>query len=61
MLPGGEQVEQPTATGVDRYGVPEEQYREFADAHEFDIRGWAGYPVLREIRADLRGWADRPP
>lgn len=40
----------PTAIGVDRYGVPERQYREFADAYGFDVRAWAGYPVLREVR-----------
>ena len=40
----------PTAIGVERYGRPEEQYREFADAYGFDVRAWAGYPVLREIR-----------
>jgi Ser/Thr protein kinase RdoA (MazF antagonist) len=40
----------PTAIGVDRYGAPEEQYQEFADAYGFDVRAWAGYPVLREVR-----------
>lgn len=40
----------PTAIAVDRYGLPEEQYREFADAYGFDVRTWAGYPVLREVR-----------
>ena len=40
----------PTAIGVERYGRPEKQYREFADAYGFDVRAWAGYPVLREIR-----------
>jgi aminoglycoside phosphotransferase (APT) family kinase protein len=40
----------PTAIGVERYGRPEAQYREFADAYGFDVRGWEGYPVLREIR-----------
>jgi Ser/Thr protein kinase RdoA (MazF antagonist) len=40
----------PTAIGVERYGRPEEQYREFARTYGFDVRSWAGYPVLREIR-----------
>jgi len=40
----------PTAIGVERYGRPEEQYREFAHTYGFDVRAWAGYPVLREIR-----------
>ena len=40
----------PTAIAVDRYGLPEERYREFAAVYGFDVRGWAGYPVLREIR-----------
>ena len=40
----------PTAIAVDRYGLPEEEYREFADAYGFDVRTWPGYPVLREVR-----------
>jgi Ser/Thr protein kinase RdoA (MazF antagonist) len=40
----------PTAIGVERYGRPEEGYREFASAYGFDVRAWSGYPVLREIR-----------
>ncbi|HUY46614.1 MAG TPA: aminoglycoside phosphotransferase family protein [Streptosporangiaceae bacterium] len=40
----------PTAIAVDRYGLPEERYLEFAAAYGFDVREWAGYPVLREIR-----------
>jgi Ser/Thr protein kinase RdoA (MazF antagonist) len=40
----------PTAIGVERYGRPERQYREFADAYGFDVRTWPGYPVLREVR-----------
>jgi hypothetical protein len=40
----------PTAIRVDRYGLPEEEYREFADTYGFDVRAWAGYPVLREVR-----------
>jgi Ser/Thr protein kinase RdoA (MazF antagonist) len=40
----------PTAIGVERYGRPERQYREFADAYSFDVRTWPGYPVLREVR-----------
>jgi Ser/Thr protein kinase RdoA (MazF antagonist) len=40
----------PTAIAVDRYGRSEKQYREFADTYGFDVRSWAGYPVLREVR-----------
>jgi len=40
----------PTAIGVERYGHPEQQYREFADTYGFDVRSWPGYQVLREVR-----------
>jgi len=40
----------PTAIARERYGLAEEQYREFAAAYGFDVRTWPGYPVLREIR-----------
>jgi aminoglycoside phosphotransferase (APT) family kinase protein len=40
----------PTAIGVDRYGRSERRYRQFADTYGFDVRTWAGYPVLREVR-----------
>jgi Ser/Thr protein kinase RdoA (MazF antagonist) len=40
----------PQAVAVDRYGLSESQYREFADAYGFDVRAWDGYPVLREVR-----------
>ena len=40
----------PTAIGVERYGRPERQYREFAGTYGFDVREWPGYPVLREVR-----------
>lgn len=40
----------PTSIAVQRYGLPEEQYQEFAAAYGFDVRTWDGYPVLREIR-----------
>jgi aminoglycoside phosphotransferase (APT) family kinase protein len=40
----------PTAIATDRYGLAEEQYLQFAGAYGFDVRGWPGYPVLREIR-----------
>jgi aminoglycoside phosphotransferase (APT) family kinase protein len=40
----------PTAIGVERFGRPEQQYREFADTYGFDVRAWPGYPVLREVR-----------
>jgi Ser/Thr protein kinase RdoA (MazF antagonist) len=40
----------PSAIGVERYGRPEQYYREFAAAYGFDVRAWPGYPVLREVR-----------
>ena len=40
----------PIAIGVERYGRPERQYREFADTYGFDVRAWPGYPILREVR-----------
>ncbi len=40
----------PAVIAVDRYGLTEEKYREFADAYGFDVRTWAGYAVLREVR-----------
>jgi Ser/Thr protein kinase RdoA (MazF antagonist) len=40
----------PTAVAAERYGLPEERYEQFAAAYGFDVRDWAGYPVLREVR-----------
>jgi Ser/Thr protein kinase RdoA (MazF antagonist) len=40
----------PTAVAVERYGLPEERYEQFAAAYGFDVRDWAGYTVLREVR-----------
>ena len=40
----------PSAIAVDRYGLPEKEYRKFADTYGFDVRTWSGYPVLREVR-----------
>ena len=40
----------PTSIAVQRYGLPEERYQEFAAAYGFDVRTWDGYPVLRGIR-----------
>jgi Ser/Thr protein kinase RdoA (MazF antagonist) len=40
----------PTAVAVERYGLPQERYEQFAAAYGFDVRGWVGYPVLREVR-----------
>jgi hypothetical protein len=34
----------------ERYGLADQQYREFADTYGFDVRTWPGYPVLREVR-----------
>jgi thiamine kinase-like enzyme len=40
----------PTAIAYERFGLAGERYREFADVYGFDVRTWAGYPVLRAIR-----------
>jgi aminoglycoside phosphotransferase (APT) family kinase protein len=40
----------PTAIAVDRYGLAESWYQQFATTYGFDVRSWAGYPVLREVR-----------
>jgi Ser/Thr protein kinase RdoA (MazF antagonist) len=40
----------PTAVARERFHLSEERYRGFADTYGFDVRTWAGYPVLREIR-----------
>ncbi len=40
----------PTAIAVERYGLAEDWYRQFAEIYGFDVRTWPGYPVLREIR-----------
>jgi hypothetical protein len=40
----------PTAIAVERYGLAEDRYWHFAASYGFDVRGWPGYPVLREIR-----------
>jgi Ser/Thr protein kinase RdoA (MazF antagonist) len=40
----------PAAIAVDRYGLAEASYQEFASAYGFDVRGWTGYPLLREVR-----------
>jgi Ser/Thr protein kinase RdoA (MazF antagonist) len=40
----------PTAIAVERYGLAEDRYQQFAAAYGFDVRGWPGYLVLRQIR-----------
>ena len=40
----------PTAIAVERYGLSEDRYQQFAATYGFDVRSWPGYPVLREIR-----------
>jgi Ser/Thr protein kinase RdoA (MazF antagonist) len=40
----------PTAVAVERYGLSAERYEQFAATYGFDVRSWAGYPVLREVR-----------
>ena len=38
------------AMATERFGVPEQDYRAFADAYGRDVRDWDGYPVLRGAR-----------
>ncbi len=38
------------AMATERFGVPESDYRAFADAYGRDVREWDGYPVLRGAR-----------
>ena len=40
----------PTAIAVERYGLAEGSYLQFATTYGFDVRKWPGYPILREIR-----------
>jgi aminoglycoside phosphotransferase (APT) family kinase protein len=40
----------PTAVARERFGLSGQRYRAFSDAYGYDVQGWAGYPVLREIR-----------
>jgi aminoglycoside phosphotransferase len=40
----------PAVIAVERYGLGEDQYQAFAKTYGFDVRGWPGYPVLREIQ-----------
>ena len=40
----------PTAVAVDRFGLPEQQYQDFANIYGFDVREWSGYRTLREVR-----------
>lgn len=37
----------PTAIAVERYGLAEDRYQQFAATYGFDVRRWPGYPVLR--------------
>jgi Ser/Thr protein kinase RdoA (MazF antagonist) len=40
----------PVAVGVGRFGEPDRTYREMTRAYGFDVRGWDGFEVLREVR-----------
>jgi Ser/Thr protein kinase RdoA (MazF antagonist) len=45
-----------TAVAVTRFGLPEQCYRDFADAYGFDVRAWDGYEIYRrlwELRATI--------
>ena len=38
-----------TAVTVARFGLPEQRYRDFADAYGFDVRAWEGYETYRRL------------
>ncbi|MDQ3764159.1 MAG: phosphotransferase [Actinomycetota bacterium] len=38
-----------TAVTVDRFGLPEQRYRDFAAAYDFDVRAWNGYQTYRRL------------
>lgn len=38
-----------TAVTVARFGLPEQHYRDFADAYGFDVRAWDGYETYRRL------------
>ena len=38
-----------TAVTVARFGLPEQCYRDFADAYGFDVRAWDGYETYRRL------------
>lgn len=38
-----------TAVTVPRFGLPEQRYRDFADAYGFDVRAWDGYETYRRL------------
>jgi Ser/Thr protein kinase RdoA (MazF antagonist) len=40
----------PTALSVDRFGLPRDTYKAFADAYGSDVIDWSGFAVLRAIR-----------
>jgi hypothetical protein len=40
----------PFAVGVLRFGESAADFRELSQAYGFDVTGWSGFPVLREVR-----------
>ena len=38
-----------TAVTVTRFGLPEQRYRDFANAYGFDVRTWEGYETYRRL------------
>lgn len=39
-----------TALAADRFQLPDREYRAFVKSYGFDVKDWAGYPVLRSVR-----------
>ncbi len=40
----------PTATAVDRFGLPETEFAKFTETYGWDVTEWNGYSVLRTVR-----------
>ncbi|MEU4398250.1 phosphotransferase [Micromonospora orduensis] len=40
----------PTAHGATRFGRAPADYQGFAEAYQFDVTAWTGWPVLRRVR-----------
>ncbi|HET9257289.1 MAG TPA: aminoglycoside phosphotransferase, partial [Pseudonocardiaceae bacterium] len=38
-----------TAVTATRFGLPEQRYRDFSDAYDFDVRTWDGYGTYRRL------------
>jgi hypothetical protein len=44
----------PDGAPGNRFGLPEQQRREFSDAYGYDLASWPGWPVMRDVRDRTR-------